>query len=425
MIGRMTSLLSNCIRWLWRGLVLLTVLILLGASLPLPIGDDFVYDRVIRSRRFNFVQWEAVALWNKALYSLAPPHTSLVDTEQRQLVLDFFDLLREATLLQREIDTAFADPTISDPESSTAGLRVQLDQTRKRIDHIQPLAEGVLQEQIATVLVAHGIAAAARVFPPVQLHFTPLPAMLVVSPRDRIKAVRFSALEPGLSIQDWIEIEDAIAEELNVSTLVTAIGGLAAYPAMMLETTSITWVAETGAHEWTHHYLTLHPLGLLYDTSPELRVMNETVANIVGREIGAEVIRRFYPEFAPPPPPPDEEEPVEPDVLEPERFDFRAEMHATRIQVDQLLAQGRIEEAEAYMESRRRFFWDNGYRIRKLNQAYFAFHGAYADEPGQRGEDPVGPAVVELREQSASLRDFLHQVRGLTSFQDLQQLIEG
>ena len=425
MIGRMTSRITYFVKWTWRGLVLLAVLMLLGASFPHRSGEQYVYDHVIRSRRFNFVEWEVVALWNKALYSLAPPHASLVDAEQQRLVLDFFALLREAALLRQEVDTAYADPAIADPDSVTVDLRMQLDQTRERIDHIQPLAEGALEEQIATVLVAHGIATAERVFPPVQLHFTPLPAMLVVSPRDRIEAIRFSALEPGLSIQDWIEIEDAVAKELNVSTLVTAIGGLAAYPAMMLETSSLTWVAETGAHEWTHHYLTLHPLGLLYDTSPELRAMNETVANIVGREIGAEVIRRFYPEFAPPPPQPDEEGPAQPVEKEPERFDFRAEMHTTRIHVDQLLAQGKIEEAEAYMENRRHFFWENGYRIRKLNQAYFAFHGAYADEPGQRGEDPVGPAVLELRQQSASLRDFLYRVRGLTSFDDLQQLIEG
>ena len=425
MIRRMTSLLANVAKWLWRGLVLLAVLVLLGASWPHASGDDFVYDRVIRNRRFNFVQWELVTLWDKALYSLAPPHTPLVDSEHQQLVLEFFELLRQTDLLQREIDTAYADPTISDPDVTTKNLRDQLDQTRERLDHIQPLAEGALEEQIATVLVAHGIATAERVFPPVQLRFTPLPAMLVVSPRDRIEAIRFAALEPGLGIQDWIEIEDAVANELGVSTLVTSIGGLAAYPAMMRETSSITWVAETGAHEWTHHYLTLHPLGLLYEASPELRTMNETVASIVGKEIGAELIRRFYPEFAPPPPQPAESELSQQDPAKPERFDFRAEMRMTRIQVDQLLAQGRIPEAEDYMQARRRIFWENGYRIRKLNQAYFAFHGAYADEPGERGDDPVGPAVLELRQQSASLRDFLLQVRGLTSFEALQQLIEG
>jgi len=90
-----------------------------------------------------------------------------------------------------------------------------------------------------------------------------------------------------------------------------------------------------------------------------------------------------------------------------------------------LLADGKIEEAELYMEKRRQLFWDNGYLIRKLNQAYFAFHGAYADVPGgAAGEDPVGPAVRALRTQSTSLADFIDTIAWMTSFQQLQQAIQ-
>jgi len=110
------------------------------------------------------------------------------------------------------------------------------------------------------------------------------------------------------------------------------------------------------------------------------------------------------------------------DLREP--FDFRKEMHETRITVDELLAEGRIEEAETYMEQRRQFFWDNGYAIRKLNQAYFAFYGAYADVPGgAAGEDPVGPAVRSLREQSKSLSEFVNRISWMTSFEQLQKAV--
>jgi hypothetical protein len=106
-------------------------------------------------------------------------------------------------------------------------------------------------------------------------------------------------------------------------------------------------------------------------------------------------------------------------------FDFRAEMRETRVTADKLLAEGKIEEAEAYMEARRQVFWQHGYLIRKLNQAYFAFHGAYADQPGgAAGEDPVGPAVRALRAQSASLADFLRTIARMTSFEQLQQAIQ-
>jgi hypothetical protein len=105
-------------------------------------------------------------------------------------------------------------------------------------------------------------------------------------------------------------------------------------------------------------------------------------------------------------------------------FDFRAEMHETRVTADALLAEGKIEEAEAYMESRRLVFLQNGYLIRKLNQAYFSFYGAYADTPGgAAGEDPVGPAVRALREQSKSLADFVNTISWMTDFQQLKDAV--
>ena len=77
------------------------------------------------------------------------------------------------------------------------------------------------------------------------------------------------------------------------------------------------------------------------------------------------------------------------------------------------------------MEQRRQIFVKNGYLIRKLNQAYFAFNGAYADVPGgAAGEDPVGPAVRALRAKSKTLADFVNSIAWMTSFQQLQQAIK-
>lgn len=97
----------------------------------------------------------------------------------------------------------------------------------------------------------------------------------------------------------------------------------------------------------------------------------------------------------------------------------------TRITTDKLLAEGRIEEAEAYMEERRQMFWEHGYRIRKLNQAYFAFYGAYGDQPGgAAGEDPVGEAVRNLYASSPSLEVFLKRIAWMTSFEELLDYLE-
>jgi hypothetical protein len=196
---------------------------------------------------------------------------------------------------------------------------------------------------------------------------------------------------------------------------------------MIMNTSDLNWLVEVIAHEWTHNFLTLRPLGMIYDTSPALRSINETTADLAGRELGLAVIRRYYPEFLPEEEAAPAPESPEPPAPEAPRFSFRKEMHQTRITVDALLAKGKVDAAEAYMEARRRFFWDHGYLIRKLNQAYFAFYGAYNDvsaggsASGAAGADPIGPAVVALREKSASLGQFLNRISWMTSFEQLQR----
>jgi hypothetical protein len=169
--------------------------------------------------------------------------------------------------------------------------------------------------------------------------------------------------------------------------------------------------------------------------------MNETTAAIAGSEIGIQVMEEYYPELAgrlkvslkasspkgmpggltPASLPLDHPDPG--DLPRPV-FDFRAEMHETRVTADAMLVEGRVAEAEAYMKQRQQFFLHNGYLIRKLNQAYFAFHGAYADVPGgAAGEDPVGPAVRSLREQSPSLAAFINSISWMSSYEDLKQAI--
>ena len=136
------------------------------------------------------------------------------------------------------------------------------------------------------------------------------------------------------------------------------------------------------AHEWFHHYLVFYPLGRNYWSSGEMVTINETVANIAGDEVGNAVYERYYMKEAPQPPPPTPEPGASPTPApDPPAFSFNREMRETRLEADRLLAEGKIEEAESYMEQRRLVFADNGYFLRKLNQAYFAFHGSYADRP--------------------------------------------
>jgi hypothetical protein len=134
--------------------------------------------------------------------------------------------------------------------------------------------------------------------PPVAFQFTPLPQMLITSPRERIERLDFRNLAPDLPVATAAAYEKKIEQQLHVSAYITDIGGLGTYPTMVIETSNLHFVAEVAAHEWLHNYLSLRPLGFNFESSPEMRTMNETTASIAGRELGAQLLARFYPMLA-------------------------------------------------------------------------------------------------------------------------------
>ncbi len=357
----------------------------------------------------------------------------------KQIVFEYLRVTQQLMQAESKIEQIYADPNVTDKESESEYVRSQRDQLIARQKQIAPFAEATLQGQIAEALAELGLTSGGQTIPPVLYHISSTPLSLIVAPRDKIIQLTNISVQPTLTLDEQIKLEDDVAKSMNVSTLVVPIGGVGVYPTMVMETTDLRWTLDTIAHEWTHNYLNLRPLGLNYTTTPELRTMNETTASISGNEVGTYVLEKYYPEMLGSTPGRPSSALKKTDLVslhqdllptnrfdDPPPFDFRAEMHETRVKADELLAEGKIEEAEAYMEERRQVFWENGYLIRKLNQAYFAFHGAYADVPGgAAGEDPVGPAVRALREQSATLEDFINTIAWMTSFEQLQQAIKA
>lgn len=390
------------------------------------LGSTRVFTRAIE---FDYIGWTVNAVWAKLEQNaLGTPH--YIDrTKRKEIVSEYIRLTDQILQAEYQLDRVYSDPEISDPLTATAQIRSQLQALTSRQSQLAPLAEAVLQEQVSQVLARQNLTTGGQPIPAVQYHVSKLPMSLITSPRTVIKQEANLSIIADLSLDETIALEDRIAHELDVSSLVVPVGGIGSYPTMVMRTSNLPWLANVIAHEWTHNYLTLRPLGINYYTSPELRTMNETTASIVGNEIQVLVIETYYPELAAWLQPKLQtvsaaSSPVKPEDFPPP-FDFRAEMHKTRVLVDILLEEGKVEEAEAYMEARRAVFWNHGYTIRKLNQAYFAFYGAYADQPGgAAGEDPVGPAVRTLRTQSDSLAEFVNRMAGMTSFEQLQQAIQ-
>jgi hypothetical protein len=408
--------------------IVLLVMLALSRSSAAP-GDEVDLIRAFtRPIEFDFVSWTLDALWIKVGQLALGTENYLSDASRKQAMLDYLNLVSEIGQVEYQLNNIYADPKIVNPEADSASLREKLSDLYRRRGQLGPLAETILQAQVGFTIDALGLDTAGQPIPPVLYHTTAPPSGLIVSPRDKIVQITDISISPDLTVDKQFALEEQVDHAFNVSSLVVGIGGVGLYPTMVMQTSDLNWLAEVVSHEWTHNYLTLHPLGLNYETSPELRIINETTASIAGKEIGRAVVGRYYPELLPPPPvePPPNTGGSETRPSNPPAFNFNAEMHATRVAVDNLLAEGKIEEAESYMEARRQLFVENGYYIRKLNQAYFAFYGAYADQPGgAAGEDPVGAAVRSLRAQSSSLTDFLKRIAWMSSYQQLREAVES
>lgn len=407
-------------------LTILLCLVVLTTSTYFPNSFLDIAREYTRTIEFDFSEWVLDSLMVKIRRAALDVPAYIPIDEQTSLVLDYYPVIAQINQLNYEISVIYANPDIADPTAASADLRAQLNEQRKERDRLAPLVEDILQRQHSEVLADLGLTTAGQPIPPVMYQVTPLPRALIISPRNVIREEARVMILPDMTLDQIVALEERVESELNVSALVEPVGGIAAYPAMVQTTSDIVWQNDTIGHEWIHHYLTLRPLGLVYGKTPELRTMNETTASIAGEEIGLEVLRRYYPEFVPEPAPPTQ--PSEPEAVpeeQPPAFSFGKEMNITRVHVDVLLAAGKIEEAEDYMEQRRRFFYENGYAIRRLNQAYFAFHGSYAADPGggAAGQDPVGPAVRALRAQSGSLADFVNTIAAMDSFDDLQKAV--
>ena len=213
---------------------------------------------------------------------------------------------------------------------------------------------------------------------------------------------------------------EAKVDKLGVSSLVVGLGGYSTYPSIIIDDASLRFTTNAVSEEWLHQYLVFTPLGFRYlldligaARNYEIATINETLAGIVSKEIGSIVHSKYYPEY---------ENGGNQSQRAEAGFDFNREMRGIRETVDKYLAQGEVEQAEEFMEQKRQYLVSKGYNIRKLNQAYFAFYGTYADSP--TSISPIGLELNKLRSQSASSKDFLETVAAMTSRQALRESIK-
>ena len=385
-------------------------------------GIDAKIAPIVAPHRFSIAGWELRALAREQTSSGARQAT----VDDVSTVIDYFLGAKDVRSLESRLDEAEAGAPLDQ-----AAIRADLASLRGRQVSMAEKVESIIEKQVTETLRGQGIynpfVRFTFSFPAVKFELVRPPDVLVVSPRSHIESITQTMLSPDLALSDAEDIESRV-DALDVSSLVTGIGGLAAtYPTLVADDMDLRYTIETATHEWVHQYLAFRPLGFRYvldaaglAQDPDIRSMNETVADMVGKEIGDMVYEKYYREAVAavsgqPPAPGNGETTEEPKPS----FDFSAEMRAIRKQVDLMLSQGKIDEAEQYMNERRDYLASHGYYIRKLNQAYFAFYGSYTDSP--TSVDPIGVEMKQLRSESGSIKEFLTRASSITSREELEK----
>jgi hypothetical protein len=400
--------------------LILAIIILIGSlSGGNGSGLDKQLSPIVKNHVFSLADWEISNIYRE-LFS--KPSTD-GDTST---VINYFELSKQA----RDMNSRIEKTRETSPKESDS-LQAELDRINGNLKLKREKVEQILEKQIRDTLVEQGIYSPwdrwKIAFPPLNFKLAEPPYILIISPRDRIDKIDSIMLQPDLTMDEINDIEKKV-DQLNVSTLVVGIGGLGAtYPTFVANDMDLQSTINAAIEEWLHQYLAFKPLGFRYvldltglARNYDIARMNETVASMVSEEIGNLVYNKYYRNTV-----------VEGNKLteEPAResdnmssigpvFDFNAEMREVRRQVDRYLAQEQLEAAEQYMKEKRDYLAEQGYYIRKLNQAYFAFYGTYTESP--TSIDPIGMEMTQVRNESPSLKEFLDKVSVMTDLEELK-----
>ena len=401
--GNAANVLRHAFRVLSRGLLAIAI-----AALLLWCGRDYrptETEAAIASYRFNLLSWELGNVfdkWHRQLSGLLPWSSPTSREERIALAEEFFRLGEELGRLESEL------VIVSDTTELT-NVRRRIGEIEERRGGIRPTVEQTVEEEISAVLVEEGFASRiGAILPPVDTVFDRSPSLLVMSPRDRIFRQSNTLLRHGISHGERNSLEELILRERNLAAIVENTGGIGTFPSVVSSVSNMRHAVVTVAHEWLHNWFFFHPLGQHFWDTPEMTTLNETAATLGGWEIGDrayEAMTGIVVDRKPPP--------AEPD---PDAFDFNAEMRETRRRAEELLDEGHIKEAEAYMEERRLALLEHGYHIRKINQAFFAFYGSYATSAAS--DSPIEGQLRDLRQGSGSLGEFLNTVARFSTYDE-------
>jgi len=444
-IGSLLLVAFNVLAWLvtiptrrWpRRLMLAFLVMLLLVTWLVPVGDkrsDTAAVQVSLDHTYGLVSWEFENFFDKWRHRVwtALPWTPTSEADRRR-ALDRYVVLVDELRIAKDLLSEVSSENGSD-QGNVSNAQLAVDRLIAERDGLRDGVEEFLEQAVADAIRSAEVdLVGSFVWPPVDFRIDSPPKLLVTSPRDVIRRDEDVLIDPEISIDDIEKIENELAEVANISAVVLQTGGLASYP-NVIPTADLERLLDVAAHEWLHAYLVFNPLGRAYFDGGDIRVMNETLADIFGQEIGLRVYSEITgePYVAPVRPETamrntESKNPDGPDGSDSDEetgaddFDFNRFMAETRARTDELLEEGLMDEAESYMESRRIELLDHGHTIRKINQAYFAFHNTYAESPSSTS--PIARYLWDLRVQVDTVGELVKLLRPLGTYKEFELLL--
>ncbi|MFC1965040.1 hypothetical protein ACFLWG_03460, partial [Chloroflexota bacterium] len=235
-----------------------------GASCAPARDFDGHLRSITKPYQFSIVQWEFRTLSDEAeqaIWVRGGKSDNEADT-----VTEYFSANERMKTLNSEIEAINA----GNNEGKLASLEVELNRLQQQNMASAGTVERIIEKQIREVLSQQSIFNPLDKyirfkigFPPVNFKLEEPPHLLVISLRDRIENISRVLLRRDISLNDMESIE-ADVDELNVSSLVVGLGGLATFPSVIADSSDLRFTIDAAIEEWLHQYLAFKPLGFRY-----------------------------------------------------------------------------------------------------------------------------------------------------------------
>src|SRR5204863_6509463 len=141
------------------------------------------------------------------------------EADRSTYVREYMNDLGDVQRIESQISAIYTDPNTVDPAAASADLQAERDERRVSLRDRQPLVESILEGQVAAVLVKQGFGLGGQLLPPISMHITQVPNLLIVSPRDQIRfdvSINLNAM----TADEMDALEEQIDQQQDVSSLI-------------------------------------------------------------------------------------------------------------------------------------------------------------------------------------------------------------